>query len=162
MRRSLLITLILGLLAASCASSTISSPGTAVPQPPPPTDVLTPTPDATKVADLPDYVASDPALVGTTGRPQFVQFFAFWCTTCQAMRPMIHSLQDEYGLVVDFVYLDIDAANTKTLQQKLTFTGLRPTIIFLDASGQEKTRLVGEHTKEEFLKELDNLLAVGG
>ncbi len=164
MRRSLFTFAILSLLIAACASAAPSpTPGPVArvmlaPTTPPTTQEPTAEP---VYAKLKDYVASDPSLVGTTGRPQFVEFFAFWCPTCQAMRPTVHELQDIYGSMVDFVYLDIDAPNTKALQQKLTFTGLRPTIIFLDANGQEKSRLVGEHTKEELADHIDDLIAVG-
>jgi thiol-disulfide isomerase/thioredoxin len=167
MRRSLFIVVILGLLLAACAgTSTSNAPTTAIPNPNPPQSTavpadIEPTFAGTRAASLTDYIASDPSLVGTTGKPQMVQFFAFWCTVCQGMRPMIHQLQDEYAGAVDFVYLDIDAPNTKDLQKKLTFTGLRPTLIFLDADGNEKSRLVGEQTKEEIQKRIESLVAVG-
>jgi thiol-disulfide isomerase/thioredoxin len=158
MRRSLFIFAVLSLLIAACA--TPPQP-TALPVPTRGSPQATPSLEATKVASLKDYVASDPSLVGTTGRPQLVDFFAFWCTTCQAMRPIIHDLQDEYGLIVDFIYLDIDAENTKALQKQLTFTGLRPTIIFMDPNGKEVSRLVGAHTRQELAEKLDELVGVG-
>ncbi len=126
-----------------------------------PTSTPDTSPTATKAVLLKDYVASDPSLVGTTGRPQFVEFFAFWCTVCQGMRPSIHQLEDKYGSVVDFIYLDIDAANTKALQKKLAFTGLRPTIIFMDSTGKEISRLVGEQTQETLEQHIQDLLATG-
>jgi thiol-disulfide isomerase/thioredoxin len=167
MRRSLLTVIILGLLLAACAgASPTTAPTTAIPNPNPPSANsvavnVEPTIVGTLAVNLTDYIASDPSLVGTTGKPQVVQFFAFWCTVCQGMRPRIHQLQDEYAGAVDFVYLDIDAQNTKDLQKKLTFTGLRPTIVFLDADGNEKSRLVGEQTKEEIQKRIESLVAVG-
>jgi thiol-disulfide isomerase/thioredoxin len=116
---------------------------------------------APQAVNLKDYVASDPALVKDTGRPQMVEFFAFWCTTCQAMRPIVHKLQDKYGERVDFIYLDIDAENTKQLRSDLQFTGLRPTIVFLSGEGTEVGRMVGMHTEEELTTALDNLLTSG-
>jgi thiol:disulfide interchange protein len=159
MRRLLFTLIFLSLLIGACSSSPPPSP--TAPSPAPKAAVQA-APATTKYADLKDFVASDPALVGSTGRPQMIEFFAFWCITCQSMRQIVHELQDEYATAVDFVYLDIDAENTKTLQRDLTFTGLRPTIIFLDAKGQEKARLVGVHTKAEIANKLDELAAVGG
>ncbi len=165
MRRSLFVLVTLSLLIAACA--TPPAP-TAFPAPtkgsPEPT-IGSPEPSATdsetKVASLKDYVASDPSLVGTTGRAQVIEFFAFWCAECQQMRPIVHSLQDEYGFMVDFIYLDIDAANTKALQKQLTYAGQRPTIIFMNAKGKEQSRLFGIHTREELADKIDELVAVG-
>ncbi len=158
MRRPPFIFILFSLLIAACATpptpTALPVPTQGVPEP-------TATPSETKVADLKDYVASDPSLVGTTGRAQVIEFFAFWCTECQQMRPIVHSLQDEYGFMVDFIYLDIDAANTKALQKQLTYNGQRPTIIFVNAKGQEQGRLVGIHTREELSDKLDELVAVG-
>ncbi len=161
MRRLWPILVLVMLILSACSSPTAPSGPANIPGPQPtstPTDIV---PTATLAALLKDYVASDPSLVGTTGRPQFVQFFAFWCTVCQGMRPTIHELQDKYGTMVDFVYLDIDAPNTKALQQKLAFTGLRPTIIFLDSDGKEVSRLVGEQTQDTLEQRIQDLLATG-
>lgn len=128
-------------------------------------------PQATKVseaavqpaaASLDNYVASDPAMISSTGRPQVIEFFAFWCTTCQAMRPVIHGLQDRYRDKVDFIYLDIDAANTKDLQKTLGFTGLRPTLIFVTPEGTEMDRLVGVQASDQIAQKIDALMGGAG
>jgi thiol-disulfide isomerase/thioredoxin len=166
MRRSSFIVVILGIVSLALAACASAPAATAVPTARPGSEAdgvsgSTSKPVGSRAVDLKDFVASDPSLVGATGRPQVVEFFAFWCTTCQAMRPLIHAAQDEYGEMVDFIYLDIDAENTKEWQKKLTFTGLRPTIVFLDAEGKEHARLVGVHTKEELYTKIDDLVAVG-
>jgi thiol:disulfide interchange protein len=157
MRRLLSLVVLFALMFTACSSPT-------APSGPPAQPTSTPTeisPTATLAVLLKDYVASDPSLVATTGRPQFIEFFAFWCTVCQGMRPTIHQIQDKYGAMVDFIYLDIDAANTKTLQQKLVFTGLRPTIIFTDSEGKEVSRLFGEQKQETLEQHIMDLLATG-
>ena len=73
----------------------------------------------------------------------------------------MHALQDQYSSMVDFIYLDIDAENTKELQKKLAFNGLRPTIVFLDASGAEKGRIIGVTPKEKVESQIEELLTVG-
>ncbi len=110
---------------------------------------------------LADYVPSDPAQVGTTGRPQVVEFFAFKDGTSQAMRPVIHRLQDQYGTMVDFIYLNTEADNTKDLQKKFNITGQGPTIILFDEKGTEKCRFVGMHNLAEVETEIEDLIAVG-
>ncbi len=149
MKRRLLVLMVIGIaVLTACGGQTTPTP--------------LPTPlNMPKAALQTNYVASDPALVRGTGRPQMIEFFAFWCDICQGMRPMIHQLQDQYEKQIDFVYLDIDADNTKQLQRDFGFNGLRPTIIFLSAGGNEEGRLVGQHTKDEIAEQLDGLLTVG-
>jgi thiol-disulfide isomerase/thioredoxin len=126
-----------------------------------PTDIpLTPTPGP-KASELTTFIVSDPALVANTGRPQVVEFFAHWCEQCQQMRPVMHGLQDQYSSMVDFIYLDIDADNTAELRRKLGFNGLRPTIVFLDASGNEKGRIIGVTPKDKVESQIEELLTVG-
>jgi thiol-disulfide isomerase/thioredoxin len=114
------------------------------------------------VADFKDYVLSDPAVIGTTGRPQMVAFIALKDTASQEMRPIIHALQDEYGTMVDFIYLDADDAKTEAIRKKLAFAGQKPTLIFFDAQGAEKARLTGKQARDAVEGQIEDLLAVGG
>jgi len=136
--------------------------GPSTPPPEPLRALPTVEPTGTRAVKFTNYVPSDPALVGTTGRPQVIVFFTFSNTVGQAMRPSIHALQDDYGFLVDFIYLDIDAQNTKALQNQFVITGEQPTIVFMDFTGQERTRLVGQHTKQEIESLVQDLVAVGG
>ena len=108
-----------------------------------------------------EMYASDPALVRNTGRPQVVEFFAFWCDVCHAMHPTMVALQQAYQQQIDFIYLDIDADNTKGLRQSMGFTGLRPTIVFIAADGTETGRLVGMHSQQELVEQITTILGVG-
>src|SRR5262245_20789118 len=157
-RRSLLIMFAPSYLIAACAGSPTP---TALPIPTKGSPEPSPTASNTKAASLKDYVPSDPALVGTTGRMQLIVFFGFKLAESQQIRPYLHELQDEYGLLVDFVYLDIDASNTKAVQKQLTFSGSGTRIIFMDANGKELSRLVRVHAKAEIAEKLDQMVAVG-
>ena len=151
----LLVLVLLALVIAACAGPS-TPPGEPLKAPP------SAEPTGTRAVKLTDYVPCDPSLVGTTGRPQVIVFFTFSCTTCQAMRPAIHALQDDYAFMIDFIYLDMDAQNTKALQKQFALTAERPTIIFIDFAGQERSRLVGQHTKAEIENLVQDLVAVGG
>jgi hypothetical protein len=155
---------VVGLFVTACASAapTATPVPTTVPAPTQPPVVIPPTITPTRVADFKDYVLSDPSIIGTTGRPQMVVFIALKDTASQEMRPIIHALQDEYGTMVDFVYLDADDAKTEAIRKKLAFAGQKPTLIFLDAQGTEKARLTGKQTRDPVEGQVEDLLAVGG
>jgi len=114
-----------------------------------------------KFADRKEFTDSDPLLIKKTGRPQMVMFFAHWCTTCHSMRQMIFELQDAYNSRIDFLYMNIDAENTKGPQKDLNFTGLRPTLVFLTPGGEEMGRLLGVQSREDITKQLDSLVTGG-
>jgi thiol-disulfide isomerase/thioredoxin len=85
-----------------------------------------------------DLKASNPSQVSlAAGKPQLIEFFAYWCSACQQMAPVVHGLENKYGSVVNFVYLNIDDSNTQPLQEALAFNARwRPYIVLLDGSGQ--------------------------
>jgi hypothetical protein len=78
------------------------------------------------------------------------------------MFPVVNGLKQTYGQQIDFLHFDIDNGNTKALQEQLRYTGLRPTIIFFDAAGQEQLRMFGIQNADTIRQALDSLLAVGG
>ena len=49
------------------------------------------------------------------GQPSFVEFYADWCTSCQAMAGDMAALREEYGDRVNFVMLNVD--NSKWLPE---------------------------------------------
>jgi len=73
-------------------------------------------------------------LVGNTGKPQFVEFFTFWCPTCRTMKPLVHSLEAEYWGQIDFVYLDREDAANRELVAQFGVRG-QPVLFLLDAQG---------------------------
>lgn len=53
------------------------------------------------------------------------------------MAPVVHGLEDKYGSVMNFVYLDIDDPNTEAFQEAFGYSSRwRPYLILLDSSGQ--------------------------
>lgn len=147
------IGLMLVLALAACntttATPTVNSPASS----------LSVTPVAQPVTNANKYTPSDPALVGNTNHPQVVVFYASWCTSCSAMRPTLFALQDKYSASIDFIYLDIDAANVQPLKDKYGFRNERPTILFLDAQAMEQQRLIGVHKREVVEPILEALLS---
>jgi thioredoxin-like negative regulator of GroEL len=87
--------------------------------------------------------ATDPLSVQlASGKPQLVEFFAFWSGPSLAMAPLIQGLEGEYSGQVNFVYLDIDDPATNTFKQQLHFR-TEPHFFLLDEEGKILNQWVG-------------------
>jgi len=80
------------------------------------------------------------------GKPTLVEFYANWCTSCQAMAPDMASLKQEYGSNVNFVMLNVD--NTKWLPEILSYRvdGI-PHFVFLGKDGEAIAQAIGEQPR---------------
>jgi thiol-disulfide isomerase/thioredoxin len=76
-------------------------------------------------------------------KPTLIEFYANWCTSCQAMAPDIAQLKTDYSHKVNFVMLNVD--NTKWLPEMLNYRvdGI-PHFEFLSADGTEQGTAIGE------------------
>ena len=84
----------------------------------------------------PDFHATDPqSVVFASGRVQFIEFFAYWCSVCKAMAPTVHGLENLYGEQVEFIYLDRDDPATLPLQEILGYI-YQPHFFLLDEDGK--------------------------
>jgi thiol-disulfide isomerase/thioredoxin len=82
----------------------------------------------------------------TNGRPSLVEFYANWCTSCQAMVDDMTALKTEYDSRVNFVMLNVD--NNKWLPEIMRYRvdGI-PHFVFLDRNGDLLTSSVGEQPR---------------
>lgn len=92
------------------------------------------------------------------GRPTVMEFYANWCTSCQAMAPEMDALEEQYGEQVNFVMLNVD--NTKWLPEILHYRvdGI-PHFVFLDKSGEAVANTIGEQPRTIMAANLDALVA---
>jgi thiol-disulfide isomerase/thioredoxin len=77
------------------------------------------------------------------GKPTLTEFYANWCTSCQAMAPKIAQVKQKFGDSVNFVMLNVD--NTKWLPEVLRYRvdGI-PHFVFLDSKGEAIAQTLGE------------------
>ncbi|MCL5973896.1 MULTISPECIES: TlpA family protein disulfide reductase [Ferrimicrobium] len=101
------------------------------------------------------------------GHPLVINFFASWCTACQAETPMVASVAQELGHKVDFLGIDENdtdkakalafiakdhvtypvATDHASLQGKYLLIGL-PTTVFVRASGKVVGVVQGQMTRQ--------------
>lgn len=86
--------------------------------------------------------------------PVLVKFEADWCGPCQAMKPAIEALAEEYGGRVTFATVDIDQ-NQQT-PYKFGVRGIPTVMLFKD--GQVVGQKVGLARKPELAALIDSKL----
>ena len=92
------------------------------------------------------------------GKPSLTEFYADWCTSCQAMAGDLAEIKQKYGQDVNFVMLNVD--NTKWLPEILRYRvdGI-PHFVFMDRSGEAIAETIGEQPRPILEADLDALIA---
>lgn len=91
-------------------------------------------------------------------KPSLMEFYADWCTSCQAMANDLQSIKREYGDTVNFVMLNVD--NTKWLPEILRYRvdGI-PHFVYLDSHGEVVGESLGEQPRSILEADLQALIA---
>ena len=94
----------------------------------------------------------------TNGKPTLIEFYANWCTSCQAMAGDLQQLKNEYQKDVNFVMLNVD--NTKWLPEMLHYRvdGI-PHFAFLDQTGSDAGTAIGEIPRAVLAENLTALVS---
>jgi thiol-disulfide isomerase/thioredoxin len=81
------------------------------------------------------------------GKPTLMEFYANWCTSCQAMAQDMTRFKQQYGDRVNFVMLNVD--NTKWLPEVLQYRvdGI-PHFVFMGKDGQAQAEAIGEQPQK--------------
>ncbi|MDJ0634479.1 MAG: thioredoxin family protein [Xenococcaceae cyanobacterium MO_188.B29] len=94
----------------------------------------------------------------SNGKPSLTEFYADWCTSCQAMAGDLAEIKQKYGQDVNFVMLNVD--NTKWLPEILRYRvdGI-PHFVFINQSGEAIAESIGEQPRSILEADLDALIA---
>ncbi|MBD0304438.1 MAG: thioredoxin family protein [Tolypothrix sp. T3-bin4] len=94
----------------------------------------------------------------TNGKPTLMEFYANWCTSCQAMAKDLGELKQQYADSVNFVMLNVD--NTKWLPEILNYRvdGI-PHFVFLGQDGKAIAQTIGEQPRNIMEANLNALVA---
>ncbi len=92
------------------------------------------------------------------GKPTLLEFYADWCSSCQAMAPSLAQLKQDYRTTVNFAMLNVD--NTKWLPEieKYRVDGI-PHFVFFDKSGALLAQAIGEQPDRVVRSALDEIIA---
>jgi thiol:disulfide interchange protein len=93
-----------------------------------------------------------------SNKPTLMEFYANWCTSCQAMAGDVSTLKSQYEERVNFVMLNVD--NTKWLPEMLHYRvdGI-PHFIFLNAQGDAIASTIGEQPRSIMADNLEALIS---
>jgi thiol-disulfide isomerase/thioredoxin len=94
----------------------------------------------------------------TNGKPTLMEFYANWCTSCQAMAPDLAAIKLQFGDQVNFSMLNVD--NTKWLPEvtKYRVDGI-PHFVFFDKQGNVLAQAIGEQPRQILESKLTDLVA---
>jgi thiol-disulfide isomerase/thioredoxin len=92
------------------------------------------------------------------GKPTLTEFYANWCTSCQAMAGDLAELKQKYADSVNFVMLNVD--NSKWLPEILRYRvdGI-PHFVFIDKGGAAIAQSFGEQPLSVMEANLEALIA---
>lgn len=79
-------------------------------------------------------------------KPTLMEFYADWCTSCQAMAKDMGELKQEYDKEVNFVMLNVD--NSKWLPEMLSYrVEAIPHFVFLNRASEPIAMTIGEQPR---------------
>ncbi len=93
----------------------------------------------------------------TNNKPTLLEFYANWCTSCQAIAPQMATLKQEYQKKVNFVMLNVD--NSKWLPEILKYRvdGI-PHFVYINGQGKTIAEAIGEQPLTIMKGDLDSLI----
>jgi thiol-disulfide isomerase/thioredoxin len=92
------------------------------------------------------------------GKPVMIDFMADWCGWCKKLDAEVYSQKAVIDLGKQFVWVQVNGGMRRDLVRKYGVDGF-PTILFLNARGQEIHRVVGFEPAAKFLNDMQTALS---
>ena len=83
-----------------------------------------------------------------------LKFSAIWCPSCLIMNNVINKIKEEYELEITNYDYDMD----EEIVKKFDIGNVLPVLIFVDEKGHEIKRVIGEKSKKELEKIIEDLM----
>jgi thioredoxin 1 len=106
----------------------------------------------TEAGGEPETMVADMATASNL--PKLWDFTATWCPPCQELKPIVEELEKEYEGTIEIKSIDVD--QNGELAGKFGVKAI-PTLVFLDAEGNELTRHVGFWPKDSLVAQFEEL-----
>lgn len=85
---------------------------------------------------------------------KILKFNAIWCSGCLVMKKAIKEIEELYpNIEIESYDYDMDTDMVK----KWNIGEIIPVLIFVDENNNEISRLIGEKTKKEIIKEIEKI-----
>ena len=92
------------------------------------------------------------------GKPTLIEFYADWCSSCQAFAPTLQTVHETLGHEVNFVMLNIDDPQWKEPIQTYQATGV-PQLTLLNEDESLAETWVGKVPESYLLTQLKSRLS---
>lgn len=83
-----------------------------------------------------------------------VDFWAEWCHPCKQQHKIIEEIADEQSQVLTVARLNVD--DNKVISTKLSVRNIPTLILYKD--GEELRRIIGLHSKEAIMNQINNAI----
>ena len=94
----------------------------------------------------------------SNGKPTMAEFYANWCTSCQAMAKDLGELKQKYADSVNFVMLNVDSSKWLPEILRYRVDGI-PHFLFFDRDGRVIAQTIGEQPRSVLEADLEALVA---
>jgi thiol-disulfide isomerase/thioredoxin len=85
---------------------------------------------------------------------KILKFNAIWCSGCLVMKKIMKEIEELYpNIEIESYDYDMDEEQVKTWN----IGEIIPVLIFVDENNKEISRLIGEKTKKEIIKEIERI-----